>query len=200
MVGFPPEQAFWQEQRDQLRIPRIAPITDLVSSLRQQTAQDVPCVAPIYGGTEARLLMVLTSPGRATRPGPGGTGFLCIENPDRAAATVKNLRPPGRVHATYWWIVEDGAYLGAITLRHGLNDFLLRAGGHVGYGIRPSARDRGLAAWVLPEARPLGLSKVLVTCDDSNLASARVIEKSGGVLEDVRDTELGRTRRYWITL
>jgi predicted acetyltransferase len=113
-------------------------------------------------------------------------------------------RPPGRVHATYWWIVEDGTYLGAITLRHGLNDFLLRAGGHVGYGIRPSARGRGLATWalrsVLPEARALGLSKVLVTCDDSNLASARVIEKSGGVLEDVRDTELGRTRRYWITL
>jgi uracil-DNA glycosylase len=91
MVGFPPEHAFWQEQRDQLHVPRIAPITDLVTSLRQQTAQEVPYVAPIYGGTEARLLMVLTSPGRATHPGPGGTGFLCIENSDRAAATVKNL-------------------------------------------------------------------------------------------------------------
>ena len=46
----------------------------------------------------------------------------------------------------------------------------------------------------------LGLRKVLVTCGDSNLASARVIEKAGGVLEDVRETELGLTRRYWITL
>ena len=56
--------------------------------------------------------------------------------------------PPGegRVHADYWWIVEDQTYLGAITLRHGLNDFLLRAGGHIGYGLRPSARGRGLAA------------------------------------------------------
>lgn len=110
----------------------------------------------------------------------------------------------GRVHATYWWIAENDAYLGAITLRHELNDFLHRAGGHIGYGIRPSARGRGLATWalrsVLPEAQALGLRQVLVTCDEGNLASARVIEKAGGVLEDVRDTELGRTRRYWITL
>lgn len=49
-------------------------------------------------------------------------------------------------------------------------------------------------------SQALGLQKVLVTCDNANLASARTIEKVGGVLEDVRDTELGRTRRYWITL
>jgi len=110
----------------------------------------------------------------------------------------------GRVHASYWWIAEDGTYLGAITLRHELNDFLLRAGGHIGYGVRPSARGRGLATWalrsVLVRAPELGLGKVLVTCDDSNVASARVIEKAGGVLEDVRETELGLTRRYWISL
>ena len=110
----------------------------------------------------------------------------------------------GRVPASYWWITEENTYLGAITLRHKLNDFLLRAGGHIGYGIRPSARGRGLATWalrqVLARAPALGLDKVLVTCRDGNLASARVIEKAGGVLENVRDTELGRTRRYWITL
>ena len=81
---------------------------------------------------------------------------------------------------------------------------MLRAGGHIGYGIRPSARGRGLATWalrsVLVRAPALGLRTLLVTSGDSNLASARVIEKAGGVLEDVRDTELGRTRRYWITL
>lgn len=110
----------------------------------------------------------------------------------------------GRVHADYWWIVEETTYLGAITLRHGLNDFLLRAGGHIGYGLRPSARGQGLAAWalrsILPRAQELRLDRVLVTCEDSNLASARTIEKAGGVLEDVRQTELGLTRRYWITL
>jgi len=116
------------------------------------------------------------------------------------------MLPPreGRVHADYWWIVEDQTYLGAITLRHGLNDFLLRAGGHIGYGLRPSARGRGLAAWalrsILPRAQQLRLDRVLVTCDDGNAASARTIEKAGGVLEDIRQTELGLTRRYWITL
>jgi predicted acetyltransferase len=110
----------------------------------------------------------------------------------------------GRVHATYWWITEDDEYLGAITLRHSLNDFLLDAGGHIGYSVRPSARGRGLATWavaeVLGHARALGLERVLVTCVDDNQASARTIERSGGVLEDVRDTVLGRTRRYWIEL
>jgi predicted acetyltransferase len=79
---------------------------------------------------------------------------------------------------------------------------LLRAGGHIGYGIRPSVRGRGLATWALPSVLvrtpALGLRKVLGTCGDSNLASARVIEKAGGVLEDVRETELGLTPRYWI--
>ena len=109
-----------------------------------------------------------------------------------------------RVPASYWWIVEGGTYLGAITLRHALNEKLLDGGGHIGYGVRPSARGRGLATWavghVLDRARERGMDRVLITCDDVNLASARTIERNGGVLEDVRDTWLGRTRRYWITL
>jgi predicted acetyltransferase len=62
----------------------------------------------------------------------------------RLAGQADTSRPAGegRVHASYWWITEDDTYLGAITLRHELNDFLLGAGGHIGYGIRPSA-----AAW-----------------------------------------------------
>jgi predicted acetyltransferase len=121
-----------------------------------------------------------------------------------AQADTAVAPPPGRVHASYWWVVEGDMYLGAITLRYSLNDFLLNAGGHIGYGIRPSARRRGLAGWalgqVLEQARGQGLERVLVTCADTNVASARTIERRGGVLEDVRDTELGRTRRYWIEL
>jgi predicted acetyltransferase len=110
-----------------------------------------------------------------------------------------------RVHATYWWIAEGDEYLGAITLRHRLNDFLLRVGGHVGYHVRPSARQQGLAGWALGEvlgvARARGIERALVTCDDTNLASARTIERNGGVLENVvPDTEFGTIRRYWIDL
>jgi predicted acetyltransferase len=110
----------------------------------------------------------------------------------------------GRVHATHWWIVEGDSYLGAVDLRHCLSDVLLHIGGHIGYSIRPSARRRGLATWalgaVLPEARALGLERVLVTCDDDNIGSARTIERNGGVLEDVRTTDIGIKRRYWISL
>ncbi|WP_155369082.1 GNAT family N-acetyltransferase [Catellatospora vulcania] len=108
------------------------------------------------------------------------------------------------VHATFWWMVEDGEVVGSISLRHRLNDFLLHAGGHIGYSVRPSARKRGLATWavgqVLARAGERGIDRVLITCDDANAASARTIERNGGVLEDVRDTTLGRTRRYWIEL
>lgn len=109
-----------------------------------------------------------------------------------------------KVHATFYWIVEDSNYLGAITLRHELNAKLLEGGGHIGYGVRPSARGRGLATWalgtVLDQARARDLDRVLVTCNDDNVASAQTIERNGGVLEDVRETWVGLTRRYWIDL
>ena len=136
-----------------------------------------------------------------------------VDSPNGFADWVGRLRQEsdttiplteGRVHCTYWWIVEGQTVLGGISLRHSLNDFLLRAGGHIGYGIRPSARRRGLATWALGQllstARNQGLDRVLITCADENAASARVIEHHGGRLEDVRHTELGRTRRYWVAL
>ena len=147
-----------------------------------------------------------------------GTGLrlapdVDLDSPEGFSTWVERLRqqsdrsvPVGeeRVHATHWWIVEHGTYLGAIDLRHYLNDFLLDVGGHIGYSIRPSARRRGLATWalgaVLPEARGLGLDRVLVTCDNGNLASARTIERNGGVLEDVRTAGTSTKRRYWITI
>jgi predicted acetyltransferase len=110
----------------------------------------------------------------------------------------------GLVPCTYRWIVEDDRVLGGIALRHDLDNFLLRVGGHIGYGIRPSARRRGVATWalgrMLDEARGIGLGRVLITCAADNVASARTIEHHGGVLEDVRDTELGLVRRYWVEL
>jgi predicted acetyltransferase len=136
-----------------------------------------------------------------------------VDSPDGFAAWVSRLvrqadpaedPGPGRVHCTHRWIVEDGRVLGAIALRHELTDALLDAGGHIGYGVRPSARRRGLATWalgeMLGEARALGLARVLIVCAVDNIASSRTIERNGGVLEDVRDTPQGPVKRYWIPL
>ncbi|KAB1913453.1 GNAT family N-acetyltransferase [Micromonospora sp. AMSO31t] len=149
-------------------------------------------------------------------PGPHEDGFGLrptdeVVSPAGFAAWVARLtdesdRTPGPagVRCTYRWIVEDETVLGGIALRHELDDVLLRVAGHIGYGIRPSARRRGLATWalgrMLDEARALGLERVLLVCADGNTASARTIERQGGVLEDIRDTGLGAARRYWITL
>jgi hypothetical protein len=74
-----------------LRIPRIAPITNLVESLRKSGRGDIPYVAPIYGGIHARLLTVLASPATTACATRGGTGFVCIANPNRTAANLKDL-------------------------------------------------------------------------------------------------------------
>ncbi|MEV4176046.1 GNAT family N-acetyltransferase [Nonomuraea sp. NPDC049709] len=136
-----------------------------------------------------------------------------LTSPEAFASWVEQLRQQsdrslpveeGHVHASHWWIVDGQTYLGAIDLRHYLNAVLLEVGGHIGYSIRPSARRQGLATWALGEvllrAPALGLDRVLLTCDEGNVGSARTIESNGGVLEDVRSTGIGVKRRYWIAL
>jgi predicted acetyltransferase len=109
----------------------------------------------------------------------------------------------GRVPCSYWWIVEGERVLGGVALRHGTDEVVLRVG-HIGYGIRPSARRRGLAGWALGrmigEARALGLDRVLLVCEADNIASAKTIERHGGRLEDVRATGPGAVRRYWVEI
>jgi predicted acetyltransferase len=131
-----------------------------------------------------------------------------VDTPEAFAAWVDRLlRSAGpaddptadRARSTCRWMVEDGRVLGAIALRHHLSDH-----GHIGYGVRPSARRRGLATWalgeMLGEARAVGLDRVLIVCEAANVASARTIEHHGGVLESTRDTGHGPMRRYWIAL
>lgn len=148
-------------------------------------------------------------------PGSHEDGFGLLPHDDVCtprgfAAWVNRLRESARAETatgetptTYWWIVDSDTVLGGIALRHTDNDRVLQVG-HIGYGIRPSARRRGLATWalghVLPEARNLGLEHVLICCEDSNSASARVAEVHGAVLEGVVDTVTGPVRRYWIDL
>jgi len=111
--------------------------------------------------------------------------------------------PSDRVPATFLVAEVDGALVGRVSIRHELNDFLANFGGHIGYGVRPAHRRRGYAGEMLRQAlvvaRCVGLGRVLVTCDDGNEVSASIIERAGGVLEDIRVAPDGiPKRRYWI--
>lgn len=138
-------------------------------------------------------------------------GIGCIEAGDfensikRAKEQVCGIGlPEGWVPASTYWSVCDGNIIGLCHLRHELNDFLESYGGHIGYSVRPSQRNKGYATHmlrlVLEKAGDLGIRRILVTCDDDNPASARVIEKNGGKLADVVKTEYAEfpVRRYWI--
>ena len=108
----------------------------------------------------------------------------------------------GHVPATFLVAVIDEEIVGRVSIRHELNDFLLNFGGHIGYMVRPAFRRRGYATQMLRNALKLangfGLDRVLVTCDDDNVGSSKVIESQGGVLENIVSHEGVRLRRYWI--
>ena len=100
---------------------------------------------------------------------------------------------------------EQDKLLGAINIRHYLNEDLFKEGGHIGDGIRPSERRKGYATEMirlaLIECRKLGIEKVLMTCDRDNIASAKSIINNGGILENEFINSDGVIeQRYWITI
>lgn len=112
----------------------------------------------------------------------------------------------GRVAYNDFWLMRGDRMIGRLNFRHRLTEHLLHEGGHIGYAIRPSERRRGygtrMLALALPRVRAFGLTRVLITCDTKNVASAKVIEHSGGILENVcLARETGKPKaRYWIDL
>lgn len=114
--------------------------------------------------------------------------------------------PPGYIPETVYWFVEDKEYIGRICLRHLLTKELILEGGHIGYEIRPSKRNEGygtkMLSLVLEKAKERGLEKVLITCDEDNVPSRKVIENNGGILENIYDPKNGKKSklRYWIYL
>ena len=108
---------------------------------------------------------------------------------------------------THLWAVDDqDQFVGRISLHHELNEALRVEGGHIGYDTVPSFRGRGVATEMLRQALPvaqaIGLTAVLLTCDDTNAASIRVIERNGGSLQETKviDPARPRKRYYWIAL
>lgn len=107
-----------------------------------------------------------------------------------------------RVPSTFRVAVVDGQLVGRTSIRHELNDFLLRIGGHIGYAVRPQHCRRGYATEILRQslaiAKGLGITSALLTCDEDNVGSQLVIERCGGALEDRAVDDVGIVkRRYW---
>ena len=178
----------WGVYRDQMSC-FVPPTRELWASWAESIVEFAGETPHGYGVTAADLPAVLSdvtvfekwAAARATEATPGAD------------------LPEGRVPCTTLWIVDEGKVCGSLSVRHELNEFLLNEAGHVGYGVRPSARRRGLASDALRHGidllRGMGVDRALVTCDTDNLASRRVIEKAGGKLEHERAGIL----RFWIT-
>jgi predicted acetyltransferase len=102
-----------------------------------------------------------------------------------------------------YFIETDRHILGELFIRHRLSPRLEQIGGHIGYKVRPSCRNRGVATaalrLALQKLRVLGIERALVTCNATNSASAKVIEKCGGVRASDAQLEDRIEQRYWIS-
>jgi predicted acetyltransferase len=101
---------------------------------------------------------------------------------------IANISPSRVPALTYFYVrEEDDKIVGMINLRLALNDFLRKEGGHIGYCIRPTERNRHYATDMLNDALKvfdtLGIHDVIITCFKSNAASSGVIKNCGGKLE-----------------
>ncbi|KAB2439402.1 GNAT family N-acetyltransferase [Bacillus luti] len=107
--------------------------------------------------------------------------------------------------STYWLVTDENKIVGAVNIRHSLTEHLFNAGGHIGYGIRPSERRKGYAtkllALSLEKTKELNITKALVVCDEVNTASEKTILHNGGLRDKDFTEENGNVvRRFWIEL
>lgn len=109
-----------------------------------------------------------------------------------------NLQP-NRVAQTHYILFENDIPIGVSKLRHSLTEGLLKRGGHIGYGIIKEYRGKGygqiMLKEILKEAKKMGIDSCLLTTNEDNMASRKVIEKNGGILEHIADNET----HYWVS-
>ena len=114
--------------------------------------------------------------------------------------------PKGLVpSSTYLGVREKDNYIvGMIDIRHYLNEYLTQVGGNIGYGVRKTERNKGYAKQMLKLAlekcKELKIKKVLITCDEDNIASEKVILSANAKLEDIRNVDGENKTRFWIDL
>lgn len=141
----------------------------------------------------------------------GSLGFMRYEDYESWLKEVqlahnKESSPIGVPATTYFTVrISDGKIIGTVQLRHELNDYLIKRGGNIGYGIRPEERRKGYGtkqlSLVLEKARELGIPQVMISCDKNNLGSACVALNNGAKLTwEGFDEEDGDIKIFWIDL
>ncbi len=134
------------------------------------------------------------------KPGEPWAGYLRRVEDQRNGLNL----PAGWVPGTFLLAVAGPGLVGRASIRHEFNDYLATFGGHIGYCVVPEQRRRGCATEILRKAiiiaHSVGVDSVLVTCDKDNVASAKVIERAGGIFDGVVEQPDGGApkRRYWI--
>lgn len=105
---------------------------------------------------------------------------------------------------TYFLFMENGEIAGAINCRYTLNEHLREIGGHIGYGVSPDYRNKGIATTmlnlVLDSYREKSFDRVLLTADDENEGSVRTILSCGGKLCESSIKENKSYGKYWIVV
>lgn len=113
--------------------------------------------------------------------------------------------PPGKVlQKSFWFLNDANTLVGNSRLRLSLNEYFLNIGGHIGFDVSPEHRRKGYATEILRqtlmEAAKHDIDRVLVTCNEENILSRKVIEKNGGLLENVviEESTGKNILRFWI--
>lgn len=119
-----------------------------------------------------------------------------LENQDKQGDAVPD--------STFFCLDEErNIFVGAVNIRHSLNEALLLNGGHIGDGVRPSERGKGVATQMIHlalwECKKLGIENVLMVCYKENIASAKSILNNGGILENEIEVGGRMEQRYWIS-
>jgi len=96
-----------------------------------------------------------------------------------------------KVPQEVYWLYIDGKPVGQGKVRYQLSDLLREQGGHIGYVIRPSERNKGygtiLLKLLLEKTKNRGIERVLITVLNHNTPSIKVALNNGGIIEKEND-------------
>lgn len=140
-----------------------------------------------------------------------GTGILIKVSAEewlRFNQDIETTLNPNYVKSLQYGLFNpENKLIGLIQIRLELKGYLIEFGGHIGYCVRPSERRKGYAKMMLQATldicKQVGLDRVLITCLESNIASAKTIEACGGIFEKIVFDDKNyqaNMKRYWIKL